>query len=62
MPEFCKGLSLLYSARLRRAELLNLKLHDIDSERMLITIENAKGNKDRYSLLSSTVLEILRDN
>lgn len=52
--------ALLYSAGLRRAELLNLKLTDIDSERMVIRIESAKGNKDRYSLLSHNVLEDLR--
>ena len=51
---------LLYSAGLRRGELLNLKLTDIDSERMVIRIEGAKGNKDRYSLLSINVLEDLR--
>jgi site-specific recombinase XerD len=51
---------LLYSAGLRRGELLNLKLTDIDSERMVIRIEGAKGNKDRYSILSINVLEDLR--
>jgi len=53
-------LSLLYSAGLRRSELLNLKLKDIDSKRMLVKVNNAKGNKDRYTLLSKTVLEDLR--
>jgi site-specific recombinase XerD len=52
--------SLLYSAGLRRSELLNLKLTDIDSSRMLIRVEDAKGNKDRYTLLSSTALNDLR--
>lgn len=51
---------LLYSAGLRRAELLNLKLTDIDSDRKLIRIESAKGNKDRYTLLSERVLKDLR--
>lgn len=51
---------LLYSAGLRRSELLDLKLNNIDSNRMLIRVENAKGNKDRYTLLSKTVLEDLR--
>jgi site-specific recombinase XerD len=51
---------LLYSAGLRRAELLNLRLTDIDSDRMLIRIESAKGNKDRYTLLSERVLKNLR--
>ncbi|WP_299890810.1 site-specific tyrosine recombinase/integron integrase [uncultured Lacinutrix sp.] len=52
--------SLLYSAGLRRSELLNLRIEDIDSKRMLIHIKNAKNNKDRYSLLSKTVLKELR--
>ena len=53
--------SLLYSAGLRRSELLNLKLEDIDSKRMLITIKAAKGNKDRMTVLSPTLLETLRN-
>ncbi|WP_242132914.1 site-specific tyrosine recombinase/integron integrase [Aestuariivivens marinum] len=52
--------SLLYSAGLRRSELLNLKISDIDSSRMLIRVQEAKGNKDRYSLLSNTALKDLR--
>lgn len=53
-------ISLLYSAGLRRSELLNLELTDIDSKRMLIRVRDAKGNKDRYTLLSTTVLDELR--
>ena len=52
--------SLLYSAGLRRSELLNLKITDIDSNRMLIRVQGAKGNKDRMTLLSKTLLEDLR--
>ena len=52
--------SLLYSAGLRRSELLNLKLENIDSKRMVITIKNGKGNKDRQTILSETVLKDLR--
>ena len=52
--------SLLYSAGLRRSELLNLKLTDIESKRMLIRVRDAKGNKDRYTLLSETILNDLR--
>lgn len=52
--------SLLYSAGLRRGELLNLKISDIDSKRMLIRVENSKGGKDRYTLLGHTILEDLR--
>ena len=53
--------SLLYSAGLRRSELINLKITDIDGKRMLIKVEDAKGNKDRYTLLSSKLLEKLRN-
>lgn len=54
-------ISTLYSAGLRRSELLNLELRDVDSERMVIYIKDAKGNKDRYTLLSTTLLEDLRN-
>lgn len=53
--------SLLYSAGLRRSELLNLKLEDVDSKRMLISIVAAKGNKDRMTVLSPTLLHDLRN-
>ena len=51
---------LIYSAGLRRSELLNLSIADIDSERMVINIKGAKGMKDRISLLSKNLLELLR--
>lgn len=51
---------LLYSAGLRRNELVNLKISDIDSKRMLIRVESGKGNKDRYTLLSKQILLDLR--
>ena len=50
----------IYSAGLRVGELINLKVKDIDSERMMILIHSSKGNKDRITLLSSKNLEILR--
>lgn len=53
-------ISLLYSAGLRRSELLNLKLTDIESKRMLVRVRDAKGNKDRYTILSENVLKDLR--
>jgi integrase/recombinase XerD len=53
-------LSLIYSCGLRRSELLNLKLTDIDSKRGLIIIRLAKGKKDRIVPLSEKILEILR--
>lgn len=51
---------LLYSAGLRRTELLKLKPSDIDSKRMCICVRNAKGNKDRQTLLSQILLLDLR--
>jgi integrase/recombinase XerD len=53
-------LSLLYSSGLRRQELLNLKISDIDSKRMMITIYQGKGKKDRVTILSKKVLADLR--
>ena len=50
----------IYSGGLRRSELINLKIADIDSARMLIKICGAKGKKDRYTLLSEKLLSELR--
>lgn len=49
-----------YSAGLRVSEIVNLKIAHIDSKRMQIFIERAKGKKDRYVNLSPVVLDILR--
>jgi site-specific recombinase XerD len=49
-----------YSAGLRVSELVNLKLTHIDSSRMQIFIERAKGKKDRYVNLSPVLLDVLR--
>lgn len=51
---------LLYSSGLRLGELLNLKINDIDKNRMLILVTQAKGNKDRYTILSEHLLHDLR--
>jgi len=50
-----------YSAGLRVGEILNLKIKDIDSDRMQIRIDQGKGQKDRYSILSDKVLSLLRE-
>ena len=54
-------LMVIYSAGLRSGEAVRLRVHDIDSDRMLIRIEGAKGKKDRYSLLSQKTLDKLRE-
>ena len=53
-------LSLIYSCGLRRSELLNLKITDIDSNRNLVIIRQSKGKKDRITPLSGKILELLR--
>lgn len=53
-------LLLTYSAGLRVSEVVRLKVHDIDNNRMLIHIRQAKGRKDRYTILSPKALESLR--
>ena len=53
-------LSLIYGCGLRAGELINLKLEDIDSKRMLVSICKAKGNKDRVVMLSVKLLAQLQ--
>ena len=50
-----------YSGGLRISETINLKIKDIDSKRMQIFVRNAKGGKDRYTLLSKKVLPVLQE-
>ena len=52
--------SLTYSAGLRVSEVCNLKITDIDSDRMQIKVRQSKGNKDRYVILSKKILSGLR--
>jgi len=51
----------IYSAGLRLSEAINLKIKDIDSDRMEIRVEQGKGRKDRYTILSKVLLERLRE-
>lgn len=52
---------LAYSVGLRVSEVINLKIKDIDSERMILNINQAKGKKDRIVPLSQNVLKSLRE-
>ncbi|HUV37806.1 MAG TPA: site-specific tyrosine recombinase/integron integrase [Patescibacteria group bacterium] len=53
-------LMLMYSAGLRVGEVVKLKEEDIDSDRGTIHVREAKGRKDRYTILSDVALEVLR--
>lgn len=55
------ALGISYGAGLRASEVCNLKVTDIDSDRMLIHVEDGKGSRDRKAMLSPGLLELLRD-
>ena len=55
------ALSVAYGAGLRVSEVANLKVSDIDSQRMMLRVEQGKGQRDRYVMLSPQLLELLRD-
>jgi len=54
-------LSLTYSVGLRVSEVINLKVEDVDTKRMIIHIKNAKGKKDRIVPLSQNIHQLLRE-
>ena len=54
------ALSLAYGAGLRASEVVSLKVTDIDSARQVIRVEQGKGRKDRYAMLSDDLLALLR--
>jgi site-specific recombinase XerD len=54
------ALSVAYGCGLRVSEIVHLKVADIDSARMLIRVEQGKGRKDRYVMLSPNLLDLLR--
>ena len=55
------ALTTAYAAGLRVSEVVALKVSDIDTERLLLRIEQGKGRRDRYAMLSPKLLELLRD-
>src|SRR5712672_2429278 len=55
------ALSVAYGAGLRAAEVISLKVCDIDSKRMVIRVEQGKGRKDRNVMLSPLLLDLLRE-
>lgn len=54
------ALALAYATGLRISEVVSLKVTDIDSQRMTLRVEQGKGQKDRYAMLSALLLERLR--
>lgn len=54
-------LIMIYSTGLRVSEATQLKISDVDSKRMTVRVEQGKGKKDRYVMLSPKLLDILRD-
>lgn len=60
-PKSKAMLSVAYGAGLRAMEVATLKVASIDSQRMLIRVEQGKGRRDRFAMLSPQLLELLRD-
>jgi len=55
------ALQIIYASGLRLSEALQLRVSDINSNKMLLRVRNGKGSKERYSMLSPKLLEILRN-
>ncbi|HMA75287.1 MAG TPA: tyrosine-type recombinase/integrase, partial [Xanthobacteraceae bacterium] len=60
-PKHKAALSVACGAGLRAMEVVALKVSDIDSKRMMLRVEQGKGRKDRFAMLSPQLLELLRD-
>jgi site-specific recombinase XerD len=59
-PKHRAALAVAYGTGLRASEVVHLKVTDIDSERMIVRVEQGKGQRDRYAMLSPSLLELLR--
>jgi site-specific recombinase XerD len=59
-PKHRAALAVAYGAGLRASEVAHLKVTDIDSERMIVRVVQGKGQRDRYAMLSPSLLELLR--
>jgi site-specific recombinase XerD len=59
-PKHRAALAVAYGAGLRASEVVHLKVADIDSERMIVRVNQGKGQRDRYAMLSPSLLELLR--
>ena len=60
-PKHKAALSVAYGAGLRAMEVVALKVSDVDSKRMMLRVEQGKGGKDCFAMLSPQLLELLRD-
>ncbi len=59
-PKHRAALAVAYGTGLRASEVVHLKVTDIDSDRMIVQVVQGKGRRDRYAMLSPSLLEILR--
>ncbi len=59
-PKHRAALAVAYGAGLRASEVVHLKIADIDSARMIVRVVQGKGRRDRYAMLSPSLLELLR--
>ena len=59
-PKYKAALATAYGAGLRVAEVVALKVSDVDSTRMMLRVEQGKGRRDRYAMLSPQLLALLR--
>jgi integrase/recombinase XerD len=60
-PKYKAAVGVAYGAGLRVSEVANLKVSDIDSDRMVLRVEQGKGRKDRNGMLSPRLLELLQE-